>query len=146
VRRAAFAALALLASVATAAADGGVPTPAIPKAAEGQHCVRDTAFMRRYHMTMLYQQRDAVVHQGDRSGDFSIERCVSCHAVKGADGKPVTYADPHHFCRTCHDYEAVKVDCFDCHRSTPMAPEKAASGDLDRAYATLGDYLKGMAP
>lgn len=144
-RRVAFAALAVFASFAQAAADG-VPAPAIPKAAEGQHCIRDNAFMRRYHMTMLYSQRDAAVHQGDRSGEFAIERCVTCHAVKGADGKPVSFADPHHFCRACHDYEAVKVDCFDCHRSTPMAPEKAASNDLERAYATLGDYLKGAAP
>ena len=42
---------------------GRTPMPAIPKA-QGEHCVRDNAFMRRYHMTMLYQQRDATVHRG----------------------------------------------------------------------------------
>jgi hypothetical protein len=142
-RLAITAALAFLLS-ASGAATGG-EGPAIPKPAQGQRCIRDNAFMRRYHMTMLYQQRDAVVHQGDRSGEFSIARCVTCHAVPGADGKPVSYADPKHFCRACHDYEAVKIDCFDCHRSTPQAPVKGAANGLDRAYATLSGYL-GAAP
>jgi hypothetical protein len=136
--RAGLAALALLFAAIPATADDG---PVIPKAAQGQQCVRDAAFMRRYHMTMLMHQRDATVHEGDRGGDFSIARCVTCHAVPGADGKPVSYADSHHFCRACHDYEAVKVDCFDCHRSTPETQLKAASETPDRALANLSDYL-----
>ena len=139
-RRTGLAVLALTLSVAAAMGDAA-PAPSIPKAAEGQKCVRDTAFMRRYHMTMMMHQRDATVHEGDRSGDFSIARCVTCHAVPGADGKPVKYSDPHHFCRACHDYEAVKIDCFECHRSTPMPALKAAENGLDPAYATLSTYL-----
>ena len=55
----------------------------IPKG-KGDHCVRDTAFMRRYHMMMLKHQRDDTVHEGVRGGDFSIRACVDCHAVNGA--------------------------------------------------------------
>jgi hypothetical protein len=135
--RAGLAALALLFAAVPALADDG---PAIPKPAQGE-CVRDPAFMRRYHMTMLTHQRDATVHEGERSGDFSIARCVTCHAVPGADGKPVSYSDPHHFCRSCHDYEAVRVDCFDCHRSTPETHKQSAAIPLDRALAKLSDYL-----
>ncbi len=62
---------------------GRTPMPAIPKA-KGDHCVRDTAFMRRYHMVMLKHQRDETVHEGVRGGDFSIMGCVNCHAVDGA--------------------------------------------------------------
>ena len=53
--------------------------------------------MRRYHMTMLKHQRDETVHEGVRDGDFSIKACVACHAVKGADGQPVSYARPEAF-------------------------------------------------
>ena len=63
VRSAALAFAALFvgaASIGLALADetaGRTPMPAIPKG-RGDHCVRDTAFMRRYHMTMLMHQRD----------------------------------------------------------------------------------------
>ena len=45
---------------------GRTPVPSPPKG-QGDHCVRDTDFMRRYHMTMLKQQRDATVHLGIRT-------------------------------------------------------------------------------
>lgn len=125
---------------------GRTPMPAIPKA-QGEHCVRDNAFMRRYHMTMLYQQRDATVHEGVRGGDFSIAKCVTCHAVPGADGKPVSYSDPRHFCRSCHSYASVSIDCFECHASKPETPAKAASaGPPDESdLASLNAYLGEVA-
>jgi hypothetical protein len=118
------------------------PMPVIPKG-KGDHCVRPVDFMRRYHGTMLERQRDDTVHLGERGGDFSVKACVNCHAVPGPDGTPVGYADPKHFCRSCHDYESVKIDCFECHRSTPE-PEKAATipppADA-RDLTMLNDYL-----
>ena len=82
--------------------------------------------MRRYHMTMLKHQRDDTVHEGERGGDFSIKACVTCHAVNGADGQPVGYSDPKHFCRSCHAYASVSIDCFECHQSKPSLKAKAA--------------------
>ena len=152
-RTAAFALAALVAAAALAAvafADesaGRTPLPAIPKG-KGDHCVRSTDFMRRYHMVMLKHQRDETVHEGVRSGDFSIKACVNCHAVNGADGQPVGYADPKHFCRSCHDYESVSIDCFECHQSKPE-PEKAAAIPLPadgRDLTLLNDYLRGVRP
>ncbi len=127
-------------------AGGRTPLPDIPKA-QGEHCVRDNAFMRRYHMTMLLQQRDETVHEGVRGGDFSISRCVTCHAVPGADGKPVSYSDPKHFCRSCHAYASVSIDCFECHASRPAAAEKAASAAPadDPDLAALDAYLSEVA-
>jgi [DsrC]-trisulfide reductase subunit J len=126
---------------------GRTPIPAIPKA-KGDHCVRDTAFMRRYHMVMLKHQRDETVHEGLRGGDFSIKGCVRCHAVAGSDGQPVSYADPKHFCRSCHSYASVSIDCFECHASKPQ-PEKAAENPPaanDRDLTMLNDYLRGARP
>jgi hypothetical protein len=139
------------ATFASALADesaGRTPVPAIPKG-KGDHCVRDVDFMRRYHMTMLNHQRDDTVHEGVRDGDFSIKACVNCHAVNGPDGQPVSYADPRHFCRSCHDYESVKIDCFECHQSKPTPLGKAAEAvapSSDRDLAALDAYLSGARP
>jgi hypothetical protein len=40
-----------------------VPYPDIPKG-QGDNCVEDTEFMRRYHMTLLLHQRDDTMLKG----------------------------------------------------------------------------------
>ena len=96
----------------------GVPLPVIPMA-QGDSCVEDTDFMRRNHMDLLKHQRDETVKKGVRSEQHSLKECISCHALNGPDAKPVTIASPKHFCRSCHDYAAVSIDCFQCHASRP---------------------------
>jgi predicted CXXCH cytochrome family protein len=143
-----FAAAATFAPALADESAGRTPVPVIPKG-KGDHCVRDTNFMRRYHMVMLKHQRDETVHEGVRGGDFSIKACVNCHAVNGADGQPVSYADPKHFCRSCHDYESVKIDCFECHQSKPTPEAKAAVAAPppdDRDVAALNAYLREARP
>ena len=95
-----------------------VSVPVIPKAlakAEKGHA----ELMRRNHMDLMIHKRDKTVHEGIRNKKYSLKACISCHAVLGKDKKPVSVASPKHFCRTCHDYVAVKVDCFQCHASKP---------------------------
>jgi predicted CXXCH cytochrome family protein len=143
--------VAMAAAFAQALADDGsgrTPVPVIPKG-KGDHCVRDTAFMRRYHMVMLMHQRDDTMHEGIRNGDFSIKACVNCHEVDGADGQPVSYADPRHFCRSCHSYASVSIDCFECHQSKPVPQAKAAEAAPpadDRDLAALNAYLREARP
>jgi hypothetical protein len=120
-----------------AIAEDLVPHP--PKGG-GEHCVADTDFMRRNHMAMMKHQRDETVHEGVRGKVFSIAACVNCHAVKGADGVPVSYENPAHFCRGCHDYAAVSIDCFECHSSRPATPKTAAVQGEETA--ALAAYLK----
>jgi predicted CXXCH cytochrome family protein len=72
-------------------------------------------------MTMLEHQRDDTMLKGVRGNPYSLKDCISCHAVDGADGMPVTVSSPKHFCRSCHDYAAVNIDCFQCHASRPNA-------------------------
>ncbi len=116
--------LCLLYPFHTASADGnrepasGVPRPVIARG-QGETCVADNDFMRRNHMDMLNHQRDETVFKGLRDEPFSLRDCISCHVVEGADGMAVTVSDPKHFCRTCHDYAAVDIDCFQCHASRP---------------------------
>ena len=118
---------AVLASLAAlTVANGDVPYPDIPKG-KGEACVEDTDFMRRNHMSLLMHQRDDTMRKGIRSKQHSLKECLDCHAVPGTDSIPVTAADPQHFCRSCHDYAAVKIDCFQCHASRPEQKLVAAA-------------------
>jgi [DsrC]-trisulfide reductase subunit J len=143
------AAVLLLPSMAARAGEADWrPKPAHGK---GEKCVADTDWMRRNHMTALLHHRDQTVHEGIRTKRFDLTGCIDCHAVKGADGKPVTFASPKHFCRTCHDYAAVQIDCFECHASRPDA-KAAAAGDALPGHASstdaavLAQYLRSLKP
>ncbi len=116
-----FLLLALLLTAGTPAL-AGAPLPDIPEAIKGEQCVEDTEFMRRNHMELLEHQRDDTVRRVIRTKKHSLKNCFTCHVVKGDDGKAITVSDPRHFCRECHDYAAVQVDCWQCHVSTPEIP------------------------
>lgn len=98
--------------------DSGVPLPQVATA-QGEDCVGDTEFMRRNHMDLLKHQRDETMLEGVRGKPYSLRDCLDCHVVKGPDAVPVTVSSPRHFCRSCHDYAAVSIDCFQCHASRP---------------------------
>jgi len=101
---------------------GSTLLPVIPMG-QGDACVEETGFMRRNHMELLKHQRDETVIRGVRSEQYSLKECLSCHVVYGPDAIPVTVASPRHFCRSCHDYAAVSIDCFQCHASRPESAE-----------------------
>jgi hypothetical protein len=112
----------LLAIGATAMADSAVTTgrvqhPVIESARGGQ-CVEEPAFMRRNHMTLLKHQRGETLRGGIRTGQYSLKACIDCHASKTTDSVAATGAN---FCQSCHDYTAVKIDCFECHNNKPQA-------------------------
>ena len=102
----------------TSSQNGRVPMPVIPLG-KGEQCVKDTDFMRRNHMSLLIHERDETVHEGVRGEPYSLKECIRCHAVADQDGTAVTVSSQQHFCRSCHDYAAVKIDCFQCHASRP---------------------------
>ena len=90
-----------------------------PPKGKGERCVEETAFMRANHMDLLMHQRDRTVIEGIRTKKHSLKECVACHSVPDKNGQPVSYQNPKNFCRSCHDYTAVKIDCFECHASKP---------------------------
>lgn len=95
-----------------------VPGPNIPKA-NAEQCVEPTQEMRVNHMEYILHQRDDTVHEGIRTKQHSFKNCISCHVVHDDAGKAVSFKDERHFCNSCHTYAAVKIDCFECHSSTP---------------------------
>jgi hypothetical protein len=117
-------AMMFLPTPAAAQEAGGVPAPSITKG-KGDKCVADTDYMRRYHMKELTHQRDKTMQQGVRTKKFSLKECVACHATTDDDGQPVSINAPGEFCASCHEYAAVKVDCFQCHATKPEEGKQA---------------------
>ena len=81
----------------------------------GGHCVKEPQWMRKNHMHLLIHQRDEVVRRGIRDDQISLKNCIECHASTKDDS---VIARPDSFCVACHRYEAVKIDCFECHSGT----------------------------
>ncbi|MDD4911873.1 MAG: hypothetical protein PHP57_06215 [Sideroxydans sp.] len=100
--------LSLCLSVTSWAGESAVPKLDMGK---GGQCVKDTQWMRKNHMHMLKHQRDETVRKGIR-GENSLKNCIECHASLKDDS---VIAREDSFCVGCHRYEAVKIDCFECH-------------------------------
>jgi len=111
-------ALLCLSNIASAAESNGsvAGSYGMPKLdiGKGGHCVAPPEWMRINHMKVLFKQRDETVHQGIRGGKYSLKNCVECHASLSDNS---VIGRPDSFCEGCHRYEAVKIDCFECHSS-----------------------------
>ena len=93
--------------------------PDIPKATGEPH-PEGNEFWRRNHMDLLRHDRDLTVRDGNRGIEASLKGCVACHATATDEqGTVLTAQSPDYFCSACHLYVAVRIDCFECHRSTP---------------------------
>lgn len=81
---------------------------------KGGQCVEEPQWMRKNHPHVLRHQRDETVHKGIREEKHSLKNCIECHASM-KDDSVIGRADS--FCEGCHRYEAVSIDCFECHSS-----------------------------
>lgn len=108
--------MAAVAAAGWAAGPSRVAKPVVSIEKPGQ-CVEATEVMRRDHMKLLAHQRDRTMREGVRTKPHSLAGCVECHAssktgsVLGTEG----------FCQSCHAYAGVRLDCFECHASKPVA-------------------------
>ena len=117
----------LLATGGTVSADAGAPRAPIPAAA-GDTCVEPAGDMRREHMHMLMHQRDRTVHEAYRDKQHSLRGCVECHTNRTAEGQTMAVNADGQFCQSCHAYAAVKMDCFECHATTPDSGRRGTGG------------------
>lgn len=106
---------ALLLFILASTAWANVTNMPKPDIGKGGQCVRDTQWMRENHMHLLKHQRDETVHKGIRDDKISLKNCIECHASLKDDS---VIARDDSFCVACHRYEAVKIDCFECHSGT----------------------------
>ena len=122
-------------------------------------CDRDSTFMRKNHPKLLVHKRDRTMRQGIRTKADSLQNCVNCHVTKNEKGELIKATDPDNgFCAACHKFVAVKIDCFECHRTTPQEPQKtanipripahtgllASNANGSREAKSLGRFLKGV--
>ncbi len=106
--------------------------PAIPKATGAPH-PEGNAWWRENHPDLLRHDRNLTVRDGNRDIQASLKGCFTCHAATTETGAVATYESDKNFCRVCHDYVAVKVDCFMCHRSTPDGVDETALNEALQA-------------
>ena len=126
---------------ANAGPDVNLNTPAIQAVAPAdQQCVESPEFMRANHMQLLNQWREEAVRNGQsvyinsKGKSFGIslqDTCLKCHtteaekaaqtggmsnpaAITGGISKSAASASPQ-FCASCHNYTAVKPNCWSCH-------------------------------
>jgi hypothetical protein len=109
--------------MAPAPASAGTPMPEIPQG-EGDQCVEPTPVMRRAHFEFILHQRDETMHKGIRTTKHSLKGCIDCHAQKDDSGEYIPVNAPGQFCATCHSYTAVKIDCWQCHATTPGGSQR----------------------
>ncbi len=147
---------ALLGGVVFAAvlgvAQAGDLAPKVPIDKSKGDCVLPGDQMRKQHMNILMHRRDDTMFNGVRGGKRSLQACLTCHMVKDeTTGKPVTIESPKHFCRVCHDFTAVKVDCWSCHKSVPEETATQAMlkdgklGGTGSMFARLRGFVQGGA-
>lgn len=123
---------------ANAGPDINLDTPAIAQL-DNKECIESAEYMRANHMQLLLDWRDAAVREGEtvyvnsQGKEFEISlqnTCLECHSDTSAalvtlaannqsfsstsDASSVT-SSPNNFCFSCHDYAAVKPDCWSCH-------------------------------
>lgn len=127
--------LAGLGLVLTGCGTVEAPGPALLAEARGDQCVEPVDVMRRNHMKILLHERDEAKRYGRRNADHSIVGCVDCHVAPTASrDEPST-----HFCLACHQFNAVRMDCFQCHTDRPSdaPPRQRAQLDesIDRHHA-----------
>jgi hypothetical protein len=105
----------LLAGVALMlTACGPVEAPQMMEA-RGDQCVEPVDVMRRDHMKFLSIEKDQAVNFGIRNPEHSLRGCVDCHVSPTASRE-----DPaSHFWLNCHKFNAVRMDCFQCHADKP---------------------------
>lgn len=139
--------LALAAALLVAAGYAGnsrIAEPSWPQArtrfSEAQGCVEPTDIMRKDHMTFLFDQRDKTVHQGIRTKRHSLVGCVNCHASMDQNGKPIPINAAGQFCQSCHAYTGVKMDCFQCHATTPAMTTSFGLPEHARLKTAKGLY------
>ncbi len=82
-------------------------------------CVEPVDVMRRNHMELLFHKRDQTMHQGIRTERHQLTECISCHVDKDDNDLFIPINAQGQFCQSCHQAVAAKLDCFDCHRTTP---------------------------
>lgn len=115
-------------------------------AVNSNQCVEPTDVMRRDHMKFLVHQRDKTVHYGVRTKKHSLTGCVDCHVERNETGQYIPINDEEQFCQSCHQYASVKIDCFECHATTPDTQGANNGIETSTSPSLLGSNMSPHKP
>jgi hypothetical protein len=123
-----------------------VPMPAEAKPL-GDHCVEPTPFMKRNHMKLILHERNLTMHEGIRTKKYSLRNCINCHATPTTEDPQVrSVLGEGHFCQSCHAYNAVRIDCFECHNPKATSTDVVSSiSHHDEVASAEGMNMPGLA-
>ncbi|MCY4421372.1 MAG: hypothetical protein OXC42_09050 [Gammaproteobacteria bacterium] len=108
-------------------------------------CVEPVEDMRRQHFEYILDHRDKTVVEGIRTKQYSLIGCIDCHITPNEEGVYARYSQETHFCASCHQFAAVRIDCFQCHADRPAeAIQKAQESDtsVQRPVQELRETLE----
>jgi hypothetical protein len=135
--------LAGLAATLAGCSKSEPPGPELLAQARGDQCVEPTDVIRRDHMNILMHERDEAKRYGRRNPDHGFVGCIDCHVSPTASrDEPAT-----HFCLACHQFNAVRMDCFQCHIDRPSDAAARQRVDLDGSIVEhLSIHAAGPTP
>jgi hypothetical protein len=81
-----------------------------------ESCVRETSYMRFYHMDLLKEIREDVIRRGIRDEGITLGGCGDCHVNRA------------YFCNRCHEAVSLYPDCYGCHYYPELASEREEPG------------------
>lgn len=130
-------------SLPVVADNSRVPMPEITKG-KGDQCVEPTADMRKNHMAYLKHKRDLTLRDGVRTKTHSLKECIGCHVKKDNAEQFIAINDEGQFCQGCHSYASVKIDCFECHRTTPEQTPVSIGNNIHNDSLLLNKLVKNQ--
>ncbi len=130
---------------AVSAADAPVPQQKLIRG----HWSENKEIMQKNHQDLLKGRMNAEYPLDMTQKNISIEQCVTCHVQRGQDNMPVSADNANHFCRECHTFNKVSVNCFQCHASLPASDPYAMDRSVKNSETIKArlqqwqDYNKG---
>jgi len=97
------------------------------------HWSEKKGIMQQNHQALLKDRMSAAYPLTPLQLPVTMEQCVTCHIVRGADKTPLSAEHDKHFCRECHTKEWVSIDCFTCHASLPASDPAVMSKEVKNA-------------
>jgi len=128
----------LLTALSSAVSGESTITPG-SRASGMDACVAPSEEIRRYHMLYLKHDRVETVRKGVRGLKYSLADCVDCHAAEDEKGGYQPVDGEGQFCDSCHNYTAVTLACFQCHRTTPEGDGVSGITNLSKGIGDDGD-------
>ncbi|MXY14811.1 MAG: hypothetical protein F4X93_00140 [Proteobacteria bacterium] len=138
-----IAAVCMLMFGTVAAGPENIPPPKA-KYDEDTLCVEPVEIMRRQHFEYILDHRDRTVIEGIRTKKHSLIGCIDCHITPNDEGVYARYSQETHFCASCHQFAAVRIDCFQCHADRPAEAIREALKPDQHARRPVQELLETL--